>query len=93
MNELVRVITNEHKLVLSSFVIDELMVVVKRKFKKKEKAIDQFLSKFPYEMVYTPKETEPGLFEIRDDKDYPIIYTAIIEDIDTILRAIRISSV
>lgn len=85
MNELIRVINNKHKLILSSFVIDELVGVVDRKFKGKEKAVAQFLSKFPYEMVYSPKETEPGLFIIRDEKDYPVLYTAIMEDVDILI--------
>lgn len=85
MNELIRVITEKHKLILSSFVIEELMGVVKRKFKNKEEAVDRFLSKFPYEMVYTPKETVQGLFKIRDEKDYPVLYTAIIEDVDILI--------
>jgi len=82
INELIRVIAAKHKLILSSFVIEELMGVVKRKFTGKKEAVDRFLSKFPYEMVYTSKEMKQDLFKIRDEKDYPILYTAIIEDVD-----------
>lgn len=35
-----------------------------------------------FEFVYTPNEIERGLFDIRDVKDYPVLYTAIIEDVD-----------
>ena len=38
-----------------------------------------------YEYVYTPKEIEDGLFDIRDVKDYPVLYTAIIEDVDILI--------
>ena len=38
-----------------------------------------------FELVYTPKEMEPGLFEIRDEKDYPVLYTAIAEDVDILI--------
>lgn len=69
INELMRVIAERHKLILSSFVIEELMGVVKRKFTGKKEAVDHFLSKFPYEMVYTPKEMKQDLFQIRDEKD------------------------
>ena len=34
---------------------------------------------------YTPKEIEDGLFDIRDVKDYPVLYTAIIEDVDILV--------
>jgi predicted nucleic acid-binding protein len=36
-------------------------------------------------LVYTPENIKEGLFEIRDKKDYPILYTAIVENVDVIL--------
>lgn len=75
-------ITRSHHLVLSSFVVDELFAVVERKFSGKRKAIDEFLSNLTYELVYTPHHMPGGLFEIRDIKDYPVLYTAIIENVD-----------
>ena len=38
-----------------------------------------------YELVYTPAEMKAGLFEIRDEKDYPVLYTAIVEDVDILI--------
>lgn len=38
-----------------------------------------------FELVYTPKKPEPGLFEIRDANDYPVLYTAIIENVDILI--------
>lgn len=38
-----------------------------------------------FEYVYTPSEIESGLFNIRDVKDYPVLYTAIIEDVDILV--------
>ena len=40
---------------------------------------------FFFFMDYTPKEIESGLFDIRDVKDYPVLYTAIIEDVDVLV--------
>ena len=60
-NELMRIIAEKHKLILSSFVIEELMGVVKKKFGGKREAADRFLSKFPYEMVLYPERNEAGL--------------------------------
>jgi predicted nucleic acid-binding protein len=82
---MIKIITEKHRLVLSSFVIEELSGVMERKFPGKKEAIDQFLSEFPYEMVYTPKEMAQGLFQIRDKKDYPVLYTAIIADVDVFI--------
>lgn len=85
MNRMMQYIFKEHHLVLSSFVIDELFFVVHRKFPAKEKVVDQLLSSMNYELVYTPAEMETGLFEIRDEKDYPVLYTAIVEDVDILI--------
>ncbi len=38
-----------------------------------------------YEYIYTPNDLEEGLFDIRDIKDYPVLYTAIIEDVDILI--------
>lgn len=35
--------------------------------------------------MYTPSDLEEGLFDIRDIKDYPVLYTAIIEDVDILI--------
>ena len=78
-------ITRNHKLVLSSFVIDELFAVTDRKFPTKRHAVDSFLSDLSYELVYTPYHMKGNLFDIRDLNDYPVLYTAIIENIDIFL--------
>jgi len=72
----------DHQLVLSSYIIDELIDVTKRKFPKKIKDVDLFLTRLPYELVYTPREQDNNFFDIRDADDYPVLYSAIIEDVD-----------
>lgn len=85
MNAMMNFIFTQHQLVLSSYVVDELKQVVKRKFPNKENAINKLLMLMSFEYVYTPNEMESGLFEIRDGKDYPVLYTAIIEDVDILV--------
>lgn len=85
MNAMMERIFTEHELVLSSFVVDELKDVVRRKFPVKEKAVDRLLLKMSYDLVYTPEEMDETLFSIRDAKDYPVLYTAIIEDVDVLI--------
>lgn len=80
-----RCIFEEHRLVLSSFVVDELHSVVERKFPTKAYAVDTLLSAMGYELVYTPREIRQDLFTIRDAKDYPVLYTAIVEDVDVLV--------
>jgi putative PIN family toxin of toxin-antitoxin system len=85
MNTMMGYIFREHELVLSSFVVDELKAVVHKKFPAKEKAIDNLLTKMSYDFVYTPEEMDYSLFCIRDKKDYPVLYTAIIEGVDVLI--------
>jgi len=59
MNKLIYIITTEHQLVLSSYVVDELLNVTRRKFESKMEAVDLLLSQLPYELVYTPKQPKP----------------------------------
>lgn len=89
MNALIYKITTEHRLVLSSYVVDELLNVVRRKFESKLEAVDSLLSQLPYELVYTPEHPKPGLFEVGDEKDYPVLYSAITEDVDVFITGDR----
>lgn len=70
---------------LSSFVVDELKDVVRRKFPAKVKVVDKLLLKMSYELVYTPEEIDETLFNINDPNDYAVLYTAIIEDVDVLI--------
>jgi predicted nucleic acid-binding protein len=62
-----------------------LKAVVHRKFSGKESAVDDLLLKMSYELVYTPEAMDKTLFNIRDDEDYPILYTAVVEDVDVLI--------
>lgn len=83
--QLIEYITREHTLILSSFVVDELVAVAEKKFPSRKDAIDRFLSRLAYELVYTPHKMQGGLFDIRDRDDYPILYTAIVENVDVLI--------
>lgn len=85
LNQMVAFIWEEHQMVLCSFVVDELKAVITRKFPQKIKVIDRLLVQMSYDFVYTPEEMETGLFQIRNTKDYPVLYTAIIEDVDILI--------
>lgn len=85
VNAMMERIFAEHELVLSSFVVDELKEVVRRKFPAKAKIVDILLSRMSYDLVYTPEEMDDTLFSIRDSQDYPVLYTAIIEDVDILI--------
>lgn len=89
INNMMNYIFLRHQLVFSSYVVEELKSVVRRKFPKKEPVIEKLLLMMSYEYVYTPDDMKENLFSIRDVKDYPVLYTAIIEDIDILITGDR----
>ena len=74
-----------YDLIICTYVIDECKRVVRKKFPKYIEALDSFLQNLAFELVYTPTNPKPNLFEIRDKNDYPILYTAIKENVDLFL--------
>ncbi len=86
LTTLIEKVAEEHTMVLCSFVIDELYSVIRRKAPEYEEVIDKFLSKLSFEYVFSAKPIEKEkLFEIRDENDYIILHTAIIEGIDILI--------
>lgn len=82
MNELIELLSNEHKIVIASYCIEEMKELIKRKFRVELKVLENFLETFPFELVYSPTQVEERKFEIRDEED---LYTAIIEDVDILI--------
>ena len=82
MNKLMSKVTTEYNLVQSSYIIDEIIEVTHRKFPTKVTVVQDLLNQLTYEFVHTPEKPESNLFEIRDVKDYPTLYSAIIEHVD-----------
>ena len=79
-------IAEKYNVVLSSIVIDELRVVMEGKFPNKASAMDCFLKKLSYEVSYTPTIIDDDIFpKIRDKKDYPVLASAIIADVDVFI--------
>ncbi len=75
-----------HRIVICSYVIDELNEVVKRKFPHKQKLLDEFFIELPYELIYSPTVVDShDLFEIRDADDEMVLYSAITADVDILL--------
>lgn len=79
---LIEKLSRNHKVVISSYCIDELKEVVRKKFKVDISKVDEFLESFPFEKVNSPQKVDYKLFEIRDEDDYIILHTAIIENVD-----------
>lgn len=82
MNELIYKISKKHEIVICSYTIEELKELIDKKFKVKLIALEMFLRKFPFELVYSPQKVKNKMFTIRDEEDYIILHTAIIENVD-----------
>jgi putative PIN family toxin of toxin-antitoxin system len=85
MNEVVYKVVFDHTLVLSTYIIEELKRVTKMKFPDKMNAINDLLTEVPFELCYTPEDIDEGLFDIRDKKDYPVLYCAITDNVDVLI--------
>lgn len=68
----------DNTLLLSTYTIDEAREVVLRKWPDRIDVFEQYLFELSFETVVTPLNPKPGLFEIRDPLDYPVLYSAII---------------
>ena len=81
--ELAKRLTDEHQIIVCDYVIEELRLVVKRKFANKKVFLERFFRELPFELVYTPKAVNMDEFPtMRDAKDSPILATAILENVD-----------
>lgn len=79
-------ISENHRIILCDYVIEELRLVTERKFPGKISALNQFFFDLPFEMVYTPRKLDLNIFpHVRDIKDSPILATAILENIDVFI--------
>lgn len=84
--DMTRWIGEHHQLVLSSYVVEELREVIRRKAPMMEQALDDFLMKLPFEMCYTPATMPKELpFVIRDPDDVAVLYSAIIAEADILI--------
>lgn len=75
-----------NRIVLCDYVVEELRIVIERKFPSRKKLLEQFFYELPFELVFTPKEFNTEDFpSVRDSKDFPILATAIMENVDVLV--------
>lgn len=86
LNGLIEKLSKEHEIVISSYSVEEIQGVIEEKFSHIDsKEVDDFFKTFPFELVYSPKNVETRLFEIRDEDDYLVLHTAIMENVDILI--------
>ena len=86
LNEMIDNITERHTIVLPTYIIDELKRVTREKFPDRYSLLEPFFRELPFELVYTPEQIDKTQYpDIRDEKDLPILVSAIIEDVDVLI--------
>lgn len=84
-NILVNILKN-HTLIISTYIIEELYNVVKERFPKRCKSLNVFLNSIKFEFYFIPKSLyKINTFKLRDKKDIPILYSAIISKTDILI--------
>jgi predicted nucleic acid-binding protein len=74
--ELVKRLTDNYRIVICDYVIEELRLVTERKFPDRKVFLDHFFVEFSYDLVYTPKVMDLNNYpQMRDQKDSPILAT------------------
>jgi len=85
-SKLIHLLINEHHLIICSYSITEVSRVINERFPEALLLWDRFMSRLEFELTYTP--TDPSSFEapfIRDEKDVPILVSAIIAQPDILI--------
>lgn len=82
MNLLINKLYKEHKIIICSYIIEELRNLVSSKFNVDIQILERFFEEFPLELVHSPMVVYNKLFDIRDEDDYIILHTAIVENVD-----------
>lgn len=78
-------VLKNYELVISSYSLDELKEILLRKAPEYMSSLNDFLGQFEFTYVYVPAHLPKGKFKIRDENDYPILYAAMVENVDLLL--------
>jgi putative PIN family toxin of toxin-antitoxin system len=86
MNAFINLVIDQHKIVLSSYIVDELNAVIAKKFPAKLHLVNQFIEELPFELFEINMDivNNSPLF-VRDPKDLPILVAAIESKVDFLI--------
>ena len=86
MSLAIKEIIRLYKICICTFSIEELHLVMDRKFPNRVNDMEIFLNELDYELLNTPKNLPiEAIPYVRDEKDRPILATAILADVDVLL--------
>lgn len=85
-SKLLHFLITEHHLIVCSYSINEVSKVLSERFPETMSIWDRFLSSLEFELTYTPADpTSFSAPNIRDEKDIPILVSAIIAQPDILV--------
>lgn len=85
-SKLLRLLIEEHHLIICSFSIAEVSKVISRKFPNHISKWDKFLTTLEFEIAYTPSDLSTVKAPyIRDPKDIPILVSAMVAQPDILI--------
>jgi putative PIN family toxin of toxin-antitoxin system len=84
LTRLIQKAATEYSLVLCDYSIDEVYDVIKRKKPETETVANNFFLNLSFSKAISPQHVPENkrLFQIRDEDDYLILHTAIVEGVD-----------
>jgi putative PIN family toxin of toxin-antitoxin system len=85
MDRLIGYIAAEHELTLSDFITDELIKVAGYEKFNRVREMEKYLKGLSYTKFKSPKPVNIDGVSIRDDADYPILFSAIKSEVDIFL--------
>lgn len=85
IKELMNNIFDNHTLVLTNSIIDEVKGVVSYKFPHKVDETDAFFASISFEYQHTPTNDDEEQIKIRDDSDRKIIASAKMAQVDVLI--------
>jgi predicted nucleic acid-binding protein len=75
----------QNRLVLCDYVLDELEAAVGRDAPHQLPELHRYLRGLSHELVHAPKGPPGRLAHIRDEADYPVLHSAIVENVDVLV--------
>jgi putative PIN family toxin of toxin-antitoxin system len=89
MDEIIDFIVRHHKLILPDLVIDEFLKVAAYDKFDRVQAAGAFLEQLTFSSFDTPEVTPVDGLTIRDDADYPILFSAVKANVDILITGDR----
>jgi putative PIN family toxin of toxin-antitoxin system len=85
-SKVIRHVAEQEKLVLASYIIEELRQVFHKKFPDKAENLERYLEREEFEFFMTPHDLQRVTVpSIRDVKDEPVLASAILADVDFLI--------